>query len=102
MPADASGNDVEDALDRERLADWLVEQSLVDRPEAMVVDPISGGNQNIVVRLGGGAQRMILRRPPRVVPDGRNAAMEREFPAADRTRRHRRPPRQSTGDLHRP
>jgi hypothetical protein len=79
MSADASGNDVEVALDRERLVDWLVEQSLVDRREALVVDPISDGDQNIVVRPGGGAQRMIPRCPPRVVPDGRGAAMEREF-----------------------
>ncbi|MFJ9379656.1 phosphotransferase family protein [Streptomyces sp. NPDC101455] len=68
-----------DELGRERLAVWLAGQSLVDRPEVLVVDPISGGNQNIVARLGGGARRMILRRPPRNVPDGRNAAMEREF-----------------------
>ena len=69
----------EDLLDRERLAAWLVARSLVDRPDALVVDLISGGNQNIVARLGGGDRRMILRRPPRVVPDGRNAAMAREF-----------------------
>ncbi|WP_405976234.1 phosphotransferase family protein [Streptomyces sp. NBC_00988] len=68
-----------DELDRERLAAWLAGQSLVDRPEALVVDPISGGNQNIVARLGDGTRRMVLRRPPRIVPDGRDAAMEREF-----------------------
>lgn len=77
--SDHAGDSAQDPLDRARLAAWLVEQSLVDRPEALVVDPISGGNQNIVARLGGGARRMILRRPPRVVPDGRNGAMEREF-----------------------
>jgi aminoglycoside phosphotransferase (APT) family kinase protein len=43
------------------------------------VQRISGGNQNIVARLRGGVTPMILRRPPTAVPEGRNAAMEREF-----------------------
>lgn len=70
---------IDGALDRDRLAAWLVDQSLIHRTSDLIIDQISGGNQNVVARVGGGEQPMILRRPTAVVPDGRNAAMEREF-----------------------
>jgi aminoglycoside phosphotransferase (APT) family kinase protein len=68
-----------DGLDTGRLAAWLTARGLLSRPAELVVERISGGNQNIVARLRGGAEPMILRRPPVVVPEGRDAAMEREF-----------------------
>jgi aminoglycoside phosphotransferase (APT) family kinase protein len=70
---------VSDGLDPGRLAAWLTGQGLLGRASDLVVERISGGNQNIVARLRGGTAPMILRRPPAVVPAGRNAAMEREF-----------------------
>ena len=72
----AEGGEV---TEHHRLATWLIEHSLLGRASDLVVQPISGGNQNIVARLGGGVIPMILRRPTALVPDGRNAAMEREF-----------------------
>ena len=68
-----------DGLDTSRLAAWLAGAGLLRRPADLAVERISGGNQNIVARLRGGAEPMILRRPPVSVPAGRNAAMEREF-----------------------
>jgi len=68
-----------DGLDQDRLAAWLTDRCLQSRAADLVVERISDGNQNVVARLRGGAVPMILRRPPVVVPEGRNAAMEREF-----------------------
>lgn len=69
----------ERALDRGRLATWLHEQALLERPDELVIEPISGGNQNMVARLHGCRQAMVLRRPAPIVPRGRNAMMQREF-----------------------
>ena len=83
MASDARGTGTADGrgdgLDRGRLAAWLTGRCLLDRTADLVVERISGGNQNVVARLRGGAVPMILRRPPTAVPEGRNAAMEREF-----------------------
>jgi aminoglycoside phosphotransferase (APT) family kinase protein len=40
---------------------------------------ISGGNQNSIFEVARGSYKGILRRPPRVVPAGRNQSMAREF-----------------------
>lgn len=69
----------DEKLAGDRLATWLVERSLLERESDLSLEWISGGNQNLVGRLGGGPRPMILRRPTPNVPDGRNAAMEREF-----------------------
>lgn len=66
-------------LDHGPLAAWLTEHSLLGRPADIRVERIGSGNQNIVARVRGGTVPMILRRPPVSVPEGRNAAMEREF-----------------------
>jgi aminoglycoside phosphotransferase (APT) family kinase protein len=68
-----------DGLDQGRLAAWLADRRLLGSVAGLAVERISGGNQNVVARLRGGAAPMILRRPPVAVPEGRNAAMEREF-----------------------
>jgi aminoglycoside phosphotransferase (APT) family kinase protein len=68
-----------DGLDQDRMAAWLADRHLLARAGDLVIERIGGGNQNVVARLRGGVRPMILRRPPAAVPDGRNAAMEREF-----------------------
>ena len=66
-------------LNPERLGAWMDETGLPGRGSPLAIDVISGGNQNIVARVGREGFDAVLRRPPRVVPPGREAAMSREF-----------------------
>ena len=47
--------------------------------EPLRAESISGGASNEIYRLERGGCRMVLRRPPREVPEGRNRAMLREY-----------------------
>ena len=47
--------------------------------EPLEVEPIAGGASNEILLLRRGDTRMVLRRPPAEVPEGRNETMEREY-----------------------
>jgi aminoglycoside phosphotransferase (APT) family kinase protein len=68
-----------DLVDPERLGSWMDDQGLPDKGEPVAVRYISGGAANEVFEVRRGDSRMVLRRPPRVVPKGRNETMLREY-----------------------
>jgi aminoglycoside phosphotransferase (APT) family kinase protein len=70
---------IQDPLDVGPLAAWLDTQDLPGAGSPVSIEIISGGNQNIVARLRRGELQAVLRRPPRIVPDGRDDAMAREY-----------------------
>ena len=55
------------------------EQGLPGAGEPVEVAPISGGASNEILELRRGDARMVLRRPPAELPEGRNETMLREF-----------------------
>src|ERR1700691_2524882 len=63
----------------ERLRTWMDEQGLPGKGEPVSVSFISGGASNEIFRIGRGEVEAVLRRPPRVVPKGRNETMLREY-----------------------
>jgi aminoglycoside phosphotransferase (APT) family kinase protein len=63
----------------ERLGKWMDEQGLPGKGEPVSVSFISGGASNEIFRIGRGEFEAVLRRPPRVVPKGRNETMLREY-----------------------
>jgi aminoglycoside phosphotransferase (APT) family kinase protein len=65
-------------LDEERLARWLDAQRLPGAGQPLRARFVTGGASNEIFELRRGATRMALRRPPRVVPKGRNETMLRE------------------------
>jgi aminoglycoside phosphotransferase (APT) family kinase protein len=52
---------------------------VADKGEPVVATPIAGGASNEIFHLRRGSSEMVLRRPPRNVPPGRNETMLREF-----------------------
>ena len=68
-----------DLLDAERLARWMDSAGLPGNGEQPAVRAIAGGASNEIFELRRGGERLVLRRPPRPVPEGRNRAMAREF-----------------------
>lgn len=68
-----------DLLDLERLARWMDANGLPGSGAALQATPIAGGASNEIFELRRGGQRMVLRRPPRNVPQGRNETMLREY-----------------------
>src|ERR1019366_7319092 len=66
-------------VDEERLGRWMDERSLPGKGEPVSVHFISGGASNEIFRINRGEFEAVLRRPPRVVPKGRNETMLREF-----------------------
>jgi aminoglycoside phosphotransferase (APT) family kinase protein len=85
MPEDrwvGNGEDeerTEGLIDPQRLGRWMDEQGLPGEGEPVETRYISGGASNEIFEVGRGEQRMVLRRPPRVVPKGRNETMLREY-----------------------
>lgn len=65
--------------ERERLQRWLDRQGLPGTGEPLTVVLVSGGASNEIWLLRRGEARMVVRRPPRVVPPGRNETMLREY-----------------------
>ena len=63
----------------ERLGRWMDERGLPGKGEPVSVHFISGGASNEIFRINRGEFEAVLRRPPRVVPKGRNETMLREF-----------------------
>jgi len=65
-------------VDEERLARWMDEWKLPAAGERLTARFVSGGASNEIFEIRRGAARMALRRPPRLVPKGRNETMLRE------------------------
>jgi aminoglycoside phosphotransferase (APT) family kinase protein len=66
-------------VDVESLARWMDANGLPGSGERPAIRPIAGGASNEILAMERGGQRMVLRRPPRNVPPGRNETMMREF-----------------------
>ena len=71
--------DTDDLLDVERLARWMDAEGLPGKGEKPAVSSISGGASNEILSLTRGGESMVLRRPPRNIPKGRNDTMLREY-----------------------
>jgi aminoglycoside phosphotransferase (APT) family kinase protein len=69
---------IDELANPERLGRWMDQQGL-DGEGAPRVAFISGGAQNEIFAVERGGRTMVLRRPPRVVPAGRNETMLREY-----------------------
>ncbi|HZN12651.1 MAG TPA: phosphotransferase family protein [Acidimicrobiales bacterium] len=70
---------MEDLLDVDRLSRWMDENRVPGAGEPLEAIPIGGGASNEIFEIRRGDARMVLRRPPRNVPAGRNETMLREF-----------------------
>ena len=66
-------------VDEGRLGTWMDERGLPGKGEPVSVSFISGGASNEIFRITRGDFVSVLRRPPRVVPKGRNETMLREY-----------------------
>ncbi|MGH9080170.1 MAG: phosphotransferase family protein [Acidimicrobiales bacterium] len=69
----------EGLVDEERLGRWMDTQDLPAPGEPVSSRFISGGASNEIFEITRGDFRAVLRRPPRVVPKGRNETMLREY-----------------------
>jgi aminoglycoside phosphotransferase (APT) family kinase protein len=69
----------EGLVDEERLGRWMDAQDLPAQGEPVASRFISGGASNEIFEITRGDFRAVLRRPPRVVPKGRNETMLREY-----------------------
>jgi aminoglycoside phosphotransferase (APT) family kinase protein len=69
----------EGLVHEERLARWMDGQDLPGQGEPVTSHFISGGASNEIFEIQRGDFRAVLRRPPRVVPKGRNETMLREY-----------------------
>lgn len=69
----------EGLIDEARLGAWMDAQDLPGKGEPLSVHFISGGASNEIFLISRGEFEAVLRRPPRVVPKGRNETMLREF-----------------------
>jgi aminoglycoside phosphotransferase (APT) family kinase protein len=65
-------------VDEARLARWMDERRLPGAGEPLSVRFVTGGASNEIFEIRRGGARMALRRPPRLVPKGRNETMLRE------------------------
>ena len=66
-------------IDTDALGRWMDERGLPGRGEPIGTRFISGGASNEIFSITRGDRSMVLRRPPRVVPKGRNETMLREY-----------------------
>jgi len=66
-------------VDDERLGRWMDERGLPGAGEPVTSRFISGGASNEIFAIRRGEFEAVLRRPPRVVPEGRNKTMLREY-----------------------
>ena len=65
-------------VDTERLGVFMDERGLAGAGEQVEAMFVTGGASNELFEIRRGGHRMALRRPPRVVPEGRNETMLRE------------------------
>jgi aminoglycoside phosphotransferase (APT) family kinase protein len=66
-------------IDEDRLGQWMDTQDLPGRGEPVTSSFISGGASNEIFEITRGDFHAVLRRPPRIVPKGRNQTMLREY-----------------------
>ncbi|MGI8329472.1 phosphotransferase family protein [Actinomadura scrupuli] len=66
-------------IDPVRLARWMDAEKLAGQGEVPELRYISGGTSNEIFEVLRGGERMVLRRPPRIVPPGRDKTMLREY-----------------------
>jgi aminoglycoside phosphotransferase (APT) family kinase protein len=66
-------------IDADRLGRWMDAQGLPGAGETVEMRYISGGASNEIFEVRRGSHQTVLRRPPRVVPTGRNETMLREY-----------------------
>jgi aminoglycoside phosphotransferase (APT) family kinase protein len=66
-------------VDETRLGQWMDARDLPGQGEPITTRFISGGSANEIFEIRRGDFSAVLRRPPRVVPKGRNETMLREF-----------------------
>jgi aminoglycoside phosphotransferase (APT) family kinase protein len=66
-------------VDPVRLGSWMDEQGLPGTGEPVQARFISGGATNEIFEITRGDFTAVLRRPPRIVPPGRNSTMLREY-----------------------
>jgi aminoglycoside phosphotransferase (APT) family kinase protein len=66
-------------VDEERLGRWMDAQGLPGAGEPVTSRFISGGASNEIFAITRGGFEAVLRRPPRVVPEGRDKTMLREY-----------------------
>lgn len=75
----AENDPLEGLIDVAKLAAWMDSEGLPGRGEPLAVHAIPGGASNEIFSLARGDEHMVLRRPPRKVPKGRNQTMLREY-----------------------
>ncbi len=68
-----------DLVDVDRLLAWMDAEGLAGAGETPEIEPIGGGASNELLEIRRGDERMVLRRPPQNVPEGRNETMMREY-----------------------
>ena len=66
-------------VDLERLRAFFDEHGLPGAGEPLEATFVTGGASNELFEIRRGGHRMALRRPPRIVPEGRNETMLREY-----------------------
>ena len=66
-------------IDPASLGAWMDDQGLPGAGEPVETTFVSGGSSNEIFEIRRGEHRVALRRPPRVVPEGRNETMLREY-----------------------
>ena len=69
----------EGLIDRDALGKWMDERGLPGKGEPVETTYLSGGSSNEIFEIRRGEHSCALRRPPRVVPEGRNETMLREY-----------------------
>jgi aminoglycoside phosphotransferase (APT) family kinase protein len=79
LGAEGDEQRTEGLIDPVALGRWMDEQGLPGKGEPVEMRYISGGASNEIFEIIRGEHRMVLRRPPRVVPKGRNETMLREY-----------------------
>ncbi|MFT5201603.1 MAG: aminoglycoside phosphotransferase (APT) family kinase protein [Candidatus Aldehydirespiratoraceae bacterium] len=80
---DDDASRTEGLIDPEKLGVWMDEQGLPGEGDPIESRFISGGASNEIFEVKRGGERWALRRPPRVVPKGRNETMLREYRIID-------------------
>ncbi|HSP99569.1 MAG TPA: phosphotransferase family protein [Candidatus Dormibacteraeota bacterium] len=70
---------IRELVNPEALAQWMDERKLPGAGSPLEARLISGGASNEIFEIVRGDARLVLRRPPRTVPKGRNESMLREY-----------------------
>lgn len=75
----SEADSIEGLIDAAKLEAWMDAQGLPGAGAPLALRPISGGASNEIIEVKRGDAHMVLRRPPRNVPKGRNETMMREY-----------------------